>query len=55
VGATLAIELCFQALRPEIVDAIDASATPAGTRFVDLARARPEAPAIIARWEQTLP
>jgi hypothetical protein len=48
-GTTLEIELLYQAIRPEIVDAIEASATPAGTRFVDLARARPVTPVVITR------
>ncbi|HEX5061989.1 MAG TPA: hypothetical protein VFV99_21620 [Kofleriaceae bacterium] len=48
-GTTIEIELLYQALRPEIVDAIEASATPAGSRFVDLARARPVTPIVIAR------
>ena len=48
-GTTLDIELLYQAIRPEIVDAIEASATPAGSRFVDLARARPVTPVVMAR------
>ncbi|MCE9576670.1 MAG: hypothetical protein K8W52_26220 [Deltaproteobacteria bacterium] len=52
---TLDIELCYEAIRPAIVDAIDASATPAGTRFVDLARARPVAPVVMARTAQQVP
>jgi hypothetical protein len=47
-GTTLDIELLYEALRPEIVDALEASATPAGTRFVDLARARPVTPVVMA-------
>lgn len=47
-GTTIDIELLYEALRPEIVDALDASATPAGTRFVDLARARPITPVRMA-------
>lgn len=48
-GTTLEVELLYQALRPEIVDAIEASKTPAGTRFVDLANARPITPVPISR------
>lgn len=49
------VELCFEAIRPAIVDQLEASATPAGTRFVDLARARPVAPVVMARAAQPLP
>jgi hypothetical protein len=48
-GTTLEVELLYEPIRPEIVDAIEASATPAGTRFVDLARARPVEPVLIGR------
>lgn len=48
-GTTLEVELLYEPIRPEIVDAIEASATPAGTRFVDLARARPVQPVLIGR------
>ena len=54
-GTTVAVELLFEAIRPEVVDAIDASATPAGTRFVDLARARPVTPVVLARATMTAP
>ncbi len=47
-GTPIAIELLYEALRPDIVDALDATHTPAGTRFVDLARARPVAPVALA-------
>lgn len=47
-GTSLDIELLYEAIRPEIVDAIEASSTPAGTRFVDLARARPVSPVVMA-------
>ena len=52
---TVAIELLFEAIRPEIVDAVDASATPAATRFVDLARQRPVTPVVMARASMTAP
>jgi len=48
-GTTLEVELLYEAIRPEIVDAIEASATPAGSRFVDLARARPVEPVLIGK------
>ncbi|HSN25410.1 MAG TPA: hypothetical protein VLT45_03970 [Kofleriaceae bacterium] len=54
-GTPIAIELLYEALRPEVVDAIDASATPAGTRFVDLARARPVTPVVMATLAATAP
>lgn len=48
-GTTLEVELLYEAIRPEIVDAIEAAATPAGSRFVDLATARPVTPVLIGR------
>ena len=54
-GTTVAVELLFEAIRPEIVDAVDASATPAATRFVDLAHQRPVTPVAIARASMTAP
>jgi hypothetical protein len=54
-GTTVSVELLFEAIRPEIVDAVDASATPAATRFVDLARARPLTPTVLARTTVTAP
>lgn len=51
-GTSVDVELLYQSLRPEIVDAIDQSATPAGTRFVDLARARPVTPVVMATASQ---
>jgi len=50
-GSIVRVELLFQSLSPAIVDAIDASRTAAGTRFVDLARANPLTPIAIARAE----
>lgn len=47
-GTSLEVELLYEALRPDIVEAIEAAKTPAGTRFVDLARARPVAPVVMA-------
>ncbi len=47
-GTTIEIELLYEALAPHIVDAIEASATPAGSKFVDLARARPVTPVQMA-------
>lgn len=48
-GTTIEVELLYEAIRPEIVDAIEASSTPAGTRFVDLATARPVTPVLMSR------
>jgi hypothetical protein len=53
-GATVQVELLYQSLSPTIVDAIDAGRTPAGTRFVDLARATPLTPSVIARAQLAL-
>ena len=46
-GASVTVELLYEAVSPEIVDAIDDATTPAGTRFVDLSRARPIAPVVM--------
>jgi len=54
-GATLHVELLYQALRPETIDAIEAAQTPAGTRFVDLTRARPITNHLIASTTVTAP
>lgn len=54
-NATIAVELDYQALRPGTIDAIDDTRTPAGTRFVDLARATPITPVAIARATITVP
>ena len=54
-GASLEVELLYQALRPETVDAVEAAATPAGTRFVDLVRARPISAVTIATSTVTAP
>lgn len=54
-GTPIAVELLYEALRPEVVDAIDASSTPAATRFVDLARARPVTPVVLATLSATAP
>lgn len=53
-GAIVRVELLYQSLSPAIVDAIDVSRTPAGTRFVDLARANPLTPIVLARAELAL-
>lgn len=53
-GSIVRVELLYQSLSPMIVDAIDASRTPAGTRFVDLARANPPTPTVMARAELEL-
>ena len=47
-GARIHAELLYEAVAPEIVDAIETAATPAGSRFVDLARARPVTPVVMA-------
>lgn len=54
-GATVSIELLYESLTPGNIDALDAGRTPAGTRFVDLARAQPIVPIVMARAEATLP
>jgi hypothetical protein len=53
-GARVTIELLYEAVSPGIVDAIDDAATPAGTRFVDLSRARPIAPVVMSTLAMTL-
>jgi hypothetical protein len=48
-NATIDVELLYEAIRPQIVDEVDMSApTPAGVKFVDLARARPITPVVMA-------
>ncbi len=47
-GATVHAELLYEATSPAIVDAIDDARTAAGSRFVDLARARPIVPVVMA-------
>lgn len=56
-GTPIAIELLYEAVRPDIVDAIDTSSTPtpAGVQLVNLARARPPAPVAIATLTATAP
>jgi nitrate/TMAO reductase-like tetraheme cytochrome c subunit len=54
-GAQITVELLFESIRPDIVDAVDASATPAATRFVDLARARPVTPVVLATTAMAAP
>jgi hypothetical protein len=54
-GATVSVELLYQSLAPSILDAIDAGRTPAGTRFVDLARARPIVPSVLAASATAVP
>jgi hypothetical protein len=54
-GARVSVELCYQALRPETIDVIERGGTPAGSRFVDLARARPIVPVVMATVEQVVP
>lgn len=53
-GTTIEVELRYQSLSPALVEQIDRGRTPAGTRFVDLARAMPPHPITIARAQQTL-
>ncbi|MEO8845232.1 MAG: hypothetical protein ABI591_25560 [Kofleriaceae bacterium] len=55
VAATVTASLSYQVLGPEIVEALEASSTPAGSRFVDLARARPNLPITMAVVTQPLP
>ncbi|MEO6774342.1 MAG: hypothetical protein ABI467_15205 [Kofleriaceae bacterium] len=54
-GATITATLSFQVLRPELVEAVEASSTPAGSRFVDLARARPDLPVVMAEVSASAP
>jgi hypothetical protein len=54
-NVALAIDLSYQSTRPDIVDALDAARTPAGTKFSDLARARPDVPVVIAHVDATVP
>lgn len=54
-GATATVELLFQSLTPRIVDAVDASRTPAATRFADLVRATPPRPTTMATTSLDLP
>lgn len=54
-GATLNVELLYQSLRPETVEAIEASQTAAGSRFVDLVRARPITSVLMATTSATAP
>jgi hypothetical protein len=59
VAATAAvhldIELLYQPLRPETIDAIGATATPASVRFVAQARDRPLTPAVLATATADVP
>ena len=54
-GTPIAIELLYEALAPQIVDAVDAAGTAAGTRFADLAHARPVTPITLATASATAP
>lgn len=53
-GARVLVELLYESTSPELVDAVDAAATPAGARFVELARARPIVPVVVARSDASL-
>ncbi|MBA3394158.1 MAG: hypothetical protein H0T89_16035 [Deltaproteobacteria bacterium] len=53
-GAIVRAALMYQTLAPETVDAIAATPTPAGVRFVELARAKKQAPIAIVRATATL-
>jgi len=53
-GATVIVELLYQTLAPETVDAIAATTTPASVKFVELVRARPPAPVVMMRSSTTL-
>ena len=46
----MSVELLYEALAPEIVDAVEQAATPAGTRFVDLVGARPISPIVMTTF-----
>jgi hypothetical protein len=50
--ARIHVELMYAALSPAIVNAIDQGRTSAGSRFVDLARARPITPVVMATLDQ---
>lgn len=52
-GARIRVELLYEAVAPEIVDAIERSSTPSGSRFVDLTRARPITPVVMATLDTT--
>jgi hypothetical protein len=54
-GTAIAVELLYQSLSMDVVDAIDSAQTPAGTRFADLARARPVTPVVLATASATAP
>ena len=54
-NVAISIDLCYEALRPDIIDAIDAAAIPAGERFVELARARAVTPVVMAGTTANLP
>lgn len=53
-NVTLEVALLYEAIRPAEIDAIDRANTPATTRFVDLARARPVAPVVMATMTSQL-
>ena len=54
-GTPVVVDLCYESLSASVVAAIDAAATPAGTKFVDLAQARPVTPIVIASTIATAP
>lgn len=54
-GAMVTATLSYQVIRPDIVEAIEASQTAAGSRFVDLARARVDQPVTMAEATAALP
>ncbi len=55
VGAQITIELLFESTHMDIVEAIDSSNTPAATRFVDMARAHPITPVVMATLSASAP
>jgi hypothetical protein len=54
-GATIDVELLFQSVRPDIVDKLAASSTPAGARFVELVNKRPITPLTLAHTPLVAP
>jgi len=54
-AAHVDVELRYQSLAPAVVDAVDDARTAAGTRFVDMARARPLVPVPLATASADVP
>ena len=54
-AAHVEVELRYQSVRPETIDALDQQPTPASVRFVDQARARPMTPSVLATVRADVP